>query len=314
MPFGGLLTVGLISAGAGIFGAAESSSASKTAASEQAQSDQNALDFQKQVFAQQQANQQPFLSAGQTSIGNLMTDLGNGTFGAGSLPSVPTAPGAFTGTPPSAFTAPTLAEAQQTPGYQFTAQQGSKGILEGAAAAGGAISGGTLKAMDTYNTGLADTTYNDVFNRSLSTYQAGLSGYNASLQGYQANLSDYASQLAGYQTAQGAQQQEYSQVYNPAALGEGSATAINNTGTAVSQNVGNLMQNIGNAQAAGTVGSANAVSGGVTSAANNITQSMLLSKLLGTPATSAGSSPVNIGSLPMTGSNVYGNIMNTIPG
>ena len=263
--------MGLIAGGGSLISGLLGSKASKTAATQQTTADQQALDFQKEIFQQQQTNQQPFLNAGQQSIGQLMTAIQNGQFGPGSLPAVPNAPS----TP---FTAPTLDEAQQTPGYQFTAQQGSKGVLQGAAAAGGAISGGTLKALDQYNTNLANTTYGDVFNRALSTYNAGLSGY--------------ASQLAGYQTAQGAQQQEYNQLYNPAALGEGSVAAINNTGSAVSQNVGNLMTQVGNAQAAGTVGSTNAFTAGISGATSSAMLPFLMQALKKPAATApAGTGP-----------------------
>ena len=55
-------------------------------------------------------------------------------------------------------TAGELTALQQTPGYQFTKQQGEAGI-ENAASAQGGISGNTLAALDQYNTGLADQTY-----------------------------------------------------------------------------------------------------------------------------------------------------------
>jgi hypothetical protein len=57
-----------------------------------------------------------------------------------------------------ANSATTLAALQNTPGYQFTQQQGQQGI-ENAASAQGGISGNTLTALDQYNTGLADQTY-----------------------------------------------------------------------------------------------------------------------------------------------------------
>lgn len=258
MPFFGLLTAGIIGAGASIFSGIEGSNAAKTASSQEVNQQQQALDFQKQMFATQQANQAPYLAAGNTSLGKLMGDLQSGQLGPGSLGAVPQ----FTGS----FSAPTLAEAQQTPGYQFTAQQGSKGILQGAGAAGGAISGGTLKALDSFNTGLADSTYNDVFNRALQTYNTGLQGYQAQLQ--------------GYQTGANAQQQGFNQLLAPAQLGENATANINQTGTQVSQNVGNLMSQIGQSEAAGTVGSANAITSGVSGAAGSASQTLLLSQLL----------------------------------
>ena len=44
------------------------------------------------------------------------------------------------------------------------------------------------------------------------------------------------------------------------------------------------MTQIGDAEASGTVGSANALTAGITGAGNSFTQALLLSKLLGTPA------------------------------
>jgi hypothetical protein len=266
MPFGGLLTMGIVGAVGSIGGATIGAIGAKNAASQQAQAEQNALDFQKQMWGDEQQNMSPYLSMGNTGVAALMAALGNGTFGPGSMPAMPQ----FTGT----FTAPSLEEAQQTPGYQFTAQQGSKGILQGAAAAGGAISGGTLKALDQYNTNLANTTYNDVFNRALQTYGTGLQAYQANLGGYQANL--------------GRQAQMFNEMLAPVTIGENAAAGLNATGQGVAVNAGNLMGGIGNANAAGTVGMTNSITSGLTGASNSLMQSILLSKMLGTPANGAG--------------------------
>lgn len=252
------IALGIGSIAAGLTGSILGSHAATTAAGEQQQAAQQAIALQQQIFQQQQTNQAPFVQAGQQSIGQLMTAIQGGQFGPGSLPPVPNAPGAFA--------APTLSEAQSSPGYQFTQGEGLKAIQQGAAQAGGNLSGTTLKALDQYNTGLADTTYQNVFNRAL--------------QGYNANLSQYASQLAGYQTSQGAQQQQFNQLLAPAQVGEGGVASINNTGTQASQSIGNLMTQIGNAQAAGTVGSANAITGGINTGINGLTQSLALSQLL----------------------------------
>ncbi len=231
---------GLAAAG-GVASAAIGSSAASSAAQQQQKSAQQALDYTKSVSA-------PYTSAGATSIGGIMTGLQNGTFGAGSLP-------AFT--PPPAFKAPTEEEAAATPGYQFTKDQGDLGISRQAAAAGGAFTGGTLKAGATFDTGLANATYGDTFNRTFATHQ---SQFNDSLQAYQESLLK--------------QQQEFGQLFAPAQLGAGVATGT-------SQNVSNLLVNQGNAGAAGTVGSANAITGGINSATSGILQSYLLSQLTG---------------------------------
>ena len=81
MPFGGLLTMGLIGAGSAIFGAVEGSGAAKTASGQEVAQQNQALDFQKQVFDTQQANQSPYLAAGSSSLGQLMAALQSGKLG-----------------------------------------------------------------------------------------------------------------------------------------------------------------------------------------------------------------------------------------
>src|SRR5882724_5940529 len=149
MPFGGLLTAGIITGGASIFGSLFGASAATKAANAQIAEQEKALQFQEGVYSDQKANQAPFIQGGQSSLAQLMAALSSGKYGPGSLGAVPTAPGAFTGT----FSAPTLEDARNTPGYQFTQSEGEKGIERGAAAAGGAIGGGTLKALAKYDTG-----------------------------------------------------------------------------------------------------------------------------------------------------------------
>lgn len=258
MPFGGLLTVGILGAAGSIFGGIEGSNAASKAAGQQVAAENNALDFQKQIWSQDQSNISPYLNLGTQSIGQLMQALQSGA----QMPNAPS------------FTAPTLAQAEQTPGYQFAQTQGSKGILQGAAAAGGAISGGTLKSLDQFNSGLATTTYGNVFNQSL--------------QGYQANLSEYQANLQR-------QGQMFNELYAPVQLGANAAAGLNNQGQAVASNVGNIMSQIGNAQAAGTVGSTNALLSGINGATTGLSQSVILGSLLnrGTSPTAAppGSGP-----------------------
>lgn len=222
-----------MSAAGALGGAALSSSAAKKAAETQAKSGDAAIDFQREMFNKQQENQQPWLDAGKTSLSKLMEGLSNGTFGPGSI---------------KPFEAPTADQARATPGYQFTREEGNRGVLAGASAGGRSLSGGTLKALDRYNTGLADSTYGDTFNRALSAYQA---------------------QLAG-------QGQSYNQLAGVANTGQQAVQSINQTGTQTAQNVGNLMTGIGNAQAAGQVGSANAWSQGISGATGGILQALLL--------------------------------------
>jgi hypothetical protein len=251
MPFGGLLTVGLISAGGSIVSGLLGKSAATKAAEAQQQSAADALNFQKQVYSDQKANQQPYVQAGQSSIGQLMKGLSDGTFG--NLP---------------AFKAPTAEEARATPGYQFTQDQGNLGIERGAAAAGGAFTGGTLKSLAGFNSGLADSTYNSTFSRALSTYQALMSS----------------------------QQQSYNQLAGVASLGENAAANVGNNGTAAANNAGQLLTGAGNAQAAGIIGGANAITGaigGATSAATTPFYLNYLQQGQNLPSTANGGIPSN---------------------
>lgn len=99
------------------------------------------------------SNLSPYLSAGQQGISSLASMLQPG--------------GALT----QQFTAPTLAQAQATPGYQFQQQQGSQAVQRAAAANGQSLGGGNEAAIAQYTQGLADTTYNNLYNQQLTTFQ-----------------------------------------------------------------------------------------------------------------------------------------------
>lgn len=64
---------------------------------------------------------------------------------------------------------------RSTPGYQFAAEEGMQDIERSAAARGGLNSGGTLRALSRYRTGLADQTFNNYLNRLFSVAGLGQS-------------------------------------------------------------------------------------------------------------------------------------------
>lgn len=74
------------------------------------------------------------------------------------------------------FSAPTQDQAAATPGYGFTLDQGLRAVQNSAAARGLGTSGAAIKGAAGYATGLADSTYNDVYSRALGTFNA---NYNA---------------------------------------------------------------------------------------------------------------------------------------
>lgn len=65
-----------------------------------------------------------------------------------------------------------------------------------------------------------------------------------------------------------------------AGMGSGAAGALGGVAANFSGQIGQTMGNIGNAQAAGTLGAANALSGGLTGGANSVTNAMLMNRLL----------------------------------
>jgi hypothetical protein len=174
--------------------------ASESAAQLQAQEAQNALNFQEQEFNTQQANQAPFLKAGQTAVGDLSSLLAPG--------------GALSQGWTGQFTAPTAAQAAATPGYQFTLQQGQNAIQNSAAAQGNLLSGGTEAALDQYSQGLASTNYQQAFNNALTQYGT---AYNT-FENNQANQFNRLASVAGLgQVTAGQLGQEGAQAANTTA-------------------------------------------------------------------------------------------------
>jgi hypothetical protein len=232
MSFGlSAAAIGGIAAGVGAVGGAYiSSQGAKSAASTQAASANYAADLQNQQYQQNVQNLQPYSDFGKNNIDSLQSLLNN--------------PALTQGFYYDKFSAPTAAQAQQTPGYQFTLDQGLKATQNSAAARGLGTSGAALKGAANYATGLADSTYNDVYNRALQSYNT---NFNSSLSQYNTNQSVLGNQINRLQTA--------------VQTGQNSAAMTAQQGTAAAANAGNYLTSGANATAAGTVGGANALSG-----------------------------------------------------
>jgi hypothetical protein len=140
-----------LGAGASLFGQSQAISAQQ-----QATQQANAL-----VMQQQQQNQQnlaPWMTNG-TNANNLVSYL-TGTSS--------TAPSGYNGNAggQGALTtpfAPTIAQLQQTPGYQFIMDQGLKSTQNSYASKGLASSGAAMKGAADYASGLAGSTYQQQF-------------------------------------------------------------------------------------------------------------------------------------------------------
>ena len=136
-------------------------------------------------------------------------------------------------------------EYTKSPGYEARLAEGVNTLENSASARGGVLSGATAKALTRYG---QDYATND--------YQNFLANYYQSLTPYQS--------LAGI----------------------GQTTAMQNAaqGNAVGANVGQNMINAGNAQAAGTINTANAITGAANTGVNNY---MMWKYMNSTPAAAA---------------------------
>lgn len=250
-----------VSAAAGLAGSAMSASASKSAADTQAQASENAAQLQNSQWQQTQQNLQPYMSLGTSSINPLIQALGYQQAGAGT--DLIKDPNSIL---QQTFSAPTEAQAQATPGYQFTLNQGLKATQNSAAARGLATSGAALKGASAYSTGLADSTYNDVYNRALTTFNTNYSSAANNVNRLQGLVSN----------------------------GQNAAATNGSLGATAAGNIGNTLTSGANASAAGTVGSANAISGGLSSVGSNaLTYGLIQNNAAGAgssaPAAAAGS-------------------------
>lgn len=138
---------------------------------------------------------------------------------------------------------------QQDPGYAFRLSEGQKALDRSAAARGGLISGSALKAATRYGQDMGSQEYQNAFNR----YQT---ERNAMLNPLQS--------LAG--------------------VGQTTATNLGTAGAANAANVGNLITGGAAANAAGQVGMANAITGGLGTYLN-YSQGNALLNALRTPQT-----------------------------
>ena len=94
----------------------------------------------------------------------------------------------------------TLDQLRNTPGYQFAQEQGQKAITGSAAARGTLLTGGTMKSLARFGTGLADQTFGDAYGRARNEYldAYGIDRNNRSdIFNRYFNLSSYGTQNPG---------------------------------------------------------------------------------------------------------------------
>jgi hypothetical protein len=235
--------------GSAILGAYGANKASKT----QSQAATQAADVQKQVADQQTAlqremyqqtreDQAPYRQAGYNALAEMQRTSGN-------------VPAAFK-FGMSDFTA--------DPGYGFRLSEGQKALDRQAAARGGLISGGALKAATRYGQDMGSQEFGNAYNRALTSYNTDVARENQ-LYNRQAALSGIgqtATNLVGQ-------------------AGQNYATGVGNTLGSYGTNVGNLMTSAGAANAAGQVGMTNAINSGLSTYLNYTNNNALLNALRG---------------------------------
>jgi hypothetical protein len=192
-----------------VIGASTARSAAKTQAGAAAQ----ASDVQQQQYEQTRADQAPYREAGYKALAELQRTAGN-------------VPGAFK------FGA---GDYQADPGYAFRLAEGQKALDRQAAARGGLISGGALRAAQRYGQEMGSQEFGNAYNRALTGYNTGVASEN----------------------------QLYNRQAGLAGIGQTATNLVGQAGQNYATNVGNLMTGAGAAQAAGQVGMANALTGGL---------------------------------------------------
>jgi hypothetical protein len=221
-----------VGAVAAIGGAVISSNAAGDAADAQTNAANQANATELAQYNQNREDAAPWREAGVTALGQLASGTANG--------------GEFNRN----FT---MADFNQDPGYAFRQQQGQRGVENSAAARGGLLNGGTLKALDRYNQDYASGEYSNAYNR-----------FNQD------------------QTAR------FNRLSSLAGTGQTANAQIANQGAQVASNIANNQIGAGNAQASSYIGQGNAYTGAAQSLGNFAIQQQYMNSL----GARAGSSPV----------------------
>lgn len=173
-------------------------SAGDKAAAAQAAAAKQANDTTWRMYEQGRADQQPWREAGAKSLSELSGQMGDLT---------------------RKFT---LSDFQADPGYQFRMDEGQKALERSAAAKGGLMGGGTMKALSRYGQDFASNEYTNAYNR-----------FN--------NDRD----------------QRFNKLSSLAGVGQSSAAQIAGQGMQAGQQVAQNQIGVGNAQAANVMGQQN---------------------------------------------------------
>jgi hypothetical protein len=192
-----------------VVGASSARSAAKT----QAGAADRAAELQREQYEQTRADQTPYREAGYNALAEMQRTAGN-------------VPGAFK------FGA---GDYQADPGYAFRLSEGQKSLDRQAAARGGLISGGALKAATRFGQDMGSQEYQSAYNRALT----------------------------GYNTDVARENQLYNRQAALSGIGQTATNLVGQAGQNYATSAGNMITGGAAAQAAGQVGAANAFTSGV---------------------------------------------------
>jgi hypothetical protein len=205
----------------------------------QAEATREQIAAQERMFERQVELQEPFRQSGINALGQLTSPETR-------------LPAAFSG----------QVNMLADPGYQFRLSEGLKALDRQAAARGGLISGGALKAAQRYGQDYASGEYGAAYNRALTEY-------NAQVGRADTSYNRLAGQAGIGQTATG-------QLSN--AAGQAGSNVSNIIGQGA-QLQGQAMGAAGQARASGYVGAANAFNQGIGGLTNMYYQNQMLNTL-----------------------------------
>ena len=195
-------------------------SAADKAANTQADAANRAADLQYKQYQEDVQRQKPFYDVGVNALPELLAA--------------------------SKYTPFSMQNFQKDPGYAFRLKEGQKQLERSAAARGGLISGGALKAATRYGQEMGSQEYTNAFNR----YQA-----------------ERTARLQPLQSLTG--------------MGQSTAQQIGQQGQQMSSNVGDAITSGAAARASGYVGTANALTGGLNTYLNYSSSQNIANALAG---------------------------------
>jgi hypothetical protein len=237
----------------------------KSGAGQASAADQQAAQLQQQRYETTRSDLLPYNTAGQAVLPALNALATSGPTGGGPD---------YVDLAYKNYLPPQMTQAQleQTPGYQFQMSQGLKALQSANAAKGLGVSGAALKGAAQFATGLANNTYKDQFNIAQQRF-ADVSGLSPLQQ----------AQLSG----------QYQRLQGTASLGENAAAQTGSTGASLAQSQGNALIAGGQANAAGTIGASNALTGGINNALGYYQLQQLLKPNSGATSDYTAATPTN---------------------